>query len=151
TQIDSLRADLEKSLASEHVGYEQLEAYVEQTLSAAERKALDSHFKSCTLCWEELRDLQAFTNQLGEQAALRSKGAAITAASCQRNRLNMLSLGFRGAWVTGGRWALAACAVIALVVGICLVWVWQHKTNTVVHKPETIPTPIPQSRKPPEI
>jgi len=51
----------------------------------------------------------------------------------------------RGAWRIGRGWALAACALVALAVGIRLVWVWQHKTETVVHIIETPPPPRGQA------
>jgi len=141
--VNSLRADLEKSLASEHVEYEQLEAYVDETLGETEREALDSHYKSCALCAAELRDLQAFKNQSGEYRTLWSRGAARDARFFERGLLNQVLLGFRAAWRPANRWALAAFALIALAVGIPVALEWTRKPSIIVHQPDTIPIPIP--------
>jgi hypothetical protein len=66
-QIDSLRTDLRASLQLVHPEYMQLEAYVDEKLAGEEREALDLHFKSCSLCAEELRDLKAFKVRLDER------------------------------------------------------------------------------------
>src|SRR5215470_3662581 len=42
---------------SEHLAYEQLEAYVDGKMSRAARRIAETHLKACQLCSEELRDL----------------------------------------------------------------------------------------------
>ena len=138
-QVNSLRANLEESLTAEHVGYEQLEAYVEGTLGAAEREAVDSHFKSCSLCSEELRDLQAFQSHAGEPAS--------NSGFPETGRRNLVLSGLRAAWRPANRWAIAAGVVIALAIGIRVA----NKPSTIVHEPEGIATPVPATvNKPPE-
>lgn len=137
-QVNSLRADLEKSAPSEHLNYEQLEAYVDETLGTAEREVLDSHCKSCALCSAELRDLQAFKDQSGEQKT-RSRAAASNAGFSERGLLNQVLLGLRAAWRPTNRWALAAFALIALAVAIGIAWEWPHKPSSIAHEPEKAP------------
>ena len=147
-QVNSLRASLEKSLASEHVGYEQLEAYIEGTVSEAEHEVLDSHFKSCAYCSEELRDLEAFKNEMKEQEAPRSRGATSTDSS-KRSLLDAVLLGIRGAWLPSRRWAVAAFALIALAVAIRMAWELSHKPSSIVQAPEKAPI-APVINNPPE-
>src|SRR5262249_29540651 len=131
-----------------HPEYMQLEAYVDEKLSKEEREALDLHFKSCPLCAEELRDLQSFKVQLDEAQPAKPENLGTTAPS---GLMSTLFLPLQGPWSSGKRWAVAACAVVALAFGIGFVWIWQHRTNDVVHKPPTIPGPTPQATKPPII
>src|SRR6266403_287772 len=142
-QVNSLRVSLEKSLESEHVGYEQLEAYVEGTLSAGEQEILDSHFKGCASCSEDLRDLQAFRNQLEAQKVLRSRDVKNTADSSEHSLLKPLLLRLRAAWLPASRWALAAFAVIAVAVAVRRAWESAHKPPILVHEPEKNSNPIP--------
>jgi hypothetical protein len=135
-------------MAAEHVDYEQLEAYIDETLGEAEREALDSHFKTCALCSAELRDLEAFENQMEEQNFARSGGATNIAGSEHRPRHRAL-FQLQAVWRPSGRWALAACVLIALAIGIRVAWEWPHKPSTVVHGPAKAPI-APIINKPPE-
>src|SRR5262249_50177350 len=83
---------------------------------------------SCTSCSKEVEDLQTFKTQLEGQQDLRSVRSAVNAGPFQRSLPSRLSLVFLlSSWPTRSRWALAACAMIALGVGIRSVWTWQHK------------------------
>lgn len=147
-QVDSLRADFEKSVVSEHLDYEQLEAYIDETLGTPEREALDSHCKSCASCSAELRDLQAFKNQSGEQKT-RPRVAASNAGFAERGLVNQVLLGLRAAWRPTNRWALVAFALIALAVAIRTAWEWPLRPSSIVHGPEKAPV-SPIINKPPE-
>jgi hypothetical protein len=47
-----------------HLTYEQLEAYVEGTLSPPDRAHIEEHLRVCSLCEAEVRDLRAFEREL---------------------------------------------------------------------------------------
>jgi hypothetical protein len=49
---------------SEHLAYEQLEAYVDEKMSHSARGVAEAHLKACQLCSEELRDLNTFKAEL---------------------------------------------------------------------------------------
>src|SRR5215208_5365858 len=49
--------------APEHVGYEQLAAFVDQKLESIEREIVESHIKICAECAQETQDLIAFSAQ----------------------------------------------------------------------------------------
>ena len=51
-----LNAQAEQGLT--HLEYEQLEAYVDDTMSDADREIVESHAERCGVCGGELRDLQ---------------------------------------------------------------------------------------------
>jgi anti-sigma factor RsiW len=55
---EDVRAQAERGLT--HLEYEQMEAYVDGTMSNADREIVDSHTERCGVCGGELRDLQEF-------------------------------------------------------------------------------------------
>lgn len=58
----SWRASLEsESEQGDHLGYEQLAAYVDDGLSGIEREAFEAHLEICRMCDAELQDLRAFS------------------------------------------------------------------------------------------
>jgi hypothetical protein len=62
-----LRAALRTVPPAEHLSYEQLEALVDGKMSAAQAEAVRIHAAACRVCSDELRDLESFRNQLGDE------------------------------------------------------------------------------------
>ncbi len=58
----ALRADLQPagSAAPEHLGYEQLAAYVDHALDQSDCEIVESHLEACHQCFAEAEDLRAF-------------------------------------------------------------------------------------------
>ena len=58
----ALRKDLkaQAELGLTHLQYEQVEEYVDGTMSDSDREIVESHAERCGVCRAELRDLQAF-------------------------------------------------------------------------------------------
>src|SRR5438874_2510936 len=56
----AVRDDLAAAAEPEHLSYDQIEAYVEHRLDAADREVVESHMTLCDPCAAEVRDLNAF-------------------------------------------------------------------------------------------
>ena len=90
---------------TEHLSYEQMEAYVDGKISKADQASLRVHLQSCKTCSEELRDLNTFkaelmpSNKLGSQASWAS---------------------FAARWFRVPRvaFALGACGIVALAISV---------------------------------
>jgi hypothetical protein len=61
-----LKADLDAAANAKrvHLAYKQLAAYVDDTLSAEDRSAVEEHLTHCAQCVAEMRDLRAFRAML---------------------------------------------------------------------------------------
>lgn len=89
---------------SEHLSYEQLEAFVDGKMSSPTRKGVEAHLRACQLCADEARDLTTF------KVELRASGGGT-------------AIGWRpffGRWLTLQRiaFAIATAAVIVLVIKV---------------------------------
>jgi hypothetical protein len=52
---------------AKHVLYNQLASYVDNKMDNVDRKIVDAHVEICSVCAEELRDLQAFKASIATQ------------------------------------------------------------------------------------
>jgi hypothetical protein len=107
---------------SEHLSYEQLEAYVDNHIDEIEREIVEGHAAGCSSCARELRELQAFATGLKAPAPLlqRSWWGALAAV------LSMPRYQLAGA---------VAMALLAVVLGPRLIQ-WgeeKHLSEAVVH------------------
>lgn len=69
------RSDVVSQVAprSEHLSYEQLEAFVDGKMSSPTRKGVEAHLRACQLCADEARDLNTFKVEL-KASAVGTKG-----------------------------------------------------------------------------
>ncbi len=65
-RIETLRADLRRDAQAvePHLDYERLEAYVNETLSVAEREVVGQHLNICSSCAREAQELKSFREDL---------------------------------------------------------------------------------------
>lgn len=65
-RIETLRADLRRDAQAvePHLDYERLEAYVNETLSVAEREVVGQHLNICSSCAREAQELKSFRADL---------------------------------------------------------------------------------------
>ncbi len=113
--------------AEPHLSYEQLEAYVEARLPAAERAAVVAHANRCARCAAEIADLQACAGELS-----RKLGAAPAAAPASFiERL--------GAWFGAG--AMPRVALALFVGAIALTLVWRDPFSSGERQSDAIGTP----------
>lgn len=89
----------------EHLSYEQIEAYVDGTISKADQASLRVHLQFCKTCSEELRDLDTF------KAELTSSDDLATPESWAR----LVARWFR---VPRVAFTLGACAIVALAISV---------------------------------
>ena len=73
--ITALTAD------DEHLGYETLESWVDDTLSPRERLAADNHLQRCAQCVADLADLRAIAASLPTMAKVARRGMALKIAA----------------------------------------------------------------------
>jgi putative zinc finger protein len=83
----------------EHLAYEQLEAYVDKTMSHADREVAQAHLAMCSSCSGDVRDLNTFRVELAS-----SKGRA----------KREWWAGFAALWLTPRRVALVLATVVLI-------------------------------------
>lgn len=90
---------------TEHLSYEQMEAYVDGKISKADQASLRVHLEFCKTCSEELRDLNTFKAELTPSNEL--GGQAFWAR-------------FAARWFRVPRvaFALSACGIVALAISV---------------------------------
>jgi Putative zinc-finger len=104
-----LSAALRKAPHAEHLTYEELEAYVDGTASGSQVQTVREHIKTCRGCLDELRDLEAFKDELG--------GKPIASREQEGSWLQKRKA---ASWFPPSRmsWALAAAALVILAVAL---------------------------------
>jgi hypothetical protein len=115
-RIESLRAELRRETKSveQHLDYERLEAYVDDTLGAVERETARNHLAVCPPCAREAQELAT----LREDLAHASNAAASLPSERPWQRL-------RDSFKLSPRivWAAAALLIVAAAAGLLL---WQR-------------------------
>jgi anti-sigma factor RsiW len=94
-----------------HVSYEQLEAYVDNTLSAAGRQTVEAHLRACAGCARELEDLKAAAPVLSEPLPAQTAAPAKQKAGFGERLMQLLA---GGAVMKGAMAALALTFVVTL-------------------------------------
>jgi predicted anti-sigma-YlaC factor YlaD len=119
--------------ANDHLTYEQLEAYVDDTMSDSERELVRSHMGACQECAGELRDLNNFKAELSSpvdanrgQRTQRPPAVSQAPASPRTGPV----------WLTSRRAAAAAAAALAL--GSVLTFVWKKESQSPPQIPSTV-------------
>ncbi len=103
--------------AAEHLSYEQLEAYVDQRLTADGRAKVDRHIERCARCARELAEMRTFAPALAAPVARADLSTADPAApGAPRGLLAALA-----AWFGPMPVMRIAAAVLVAAVGITLV------------------------------
>jgi len=80
-RVQYLRNDLQLAVAeTQHPGYEQLEAYVDDSLTVKDRETVKRHLASCPDCLREARELESLRDNLKTYPAL----SGVTVVSRER-------------------------------------------------------------------
>lgn len=128
--LSSLRFELNRSGAEEveHLAFEELSAYVDDSLGAVEKEMAESHLAVCTSCEREVRALRDFKETASPQFN-KSYAPAASQSSPSKPRRSVLSfLWPRGLSANPLRAAFAVAAVLVIAVGS--VWLlWKLRTN----------------------
>lgn len=99
---------------TEHLSYEQMEAYVDGKISKADQASLRVHLQFCKTCSEELRDLKTFKAELTPSNEL----------GIQASWARFVARWFR---VPRVAFALGACAIVVLVISV---GIWRTRTGS---------------------
>lgn len=134
--LSALREDFrqEARQEQEHLTYEQLSLYVDDSLDEIEREIVDSHTFVCAPCKEELRDLFAFKDTLVTPPSV-AKDERREASATSWERLNAWR---RNWWQIMG----AAAALILVTLGVWLALRTKDNSQVVVLQPTPTPTPL---------
>src|SRR5262245_30054010 len=62
--FEFVQADLRATRRPEHLAYEQLEAYVENSVDEVDREIVESHLELCGRCKADLENLQSFKSEM---------------------------------------------------------------------------------------
>jgi hypothetical protein len=114
----------QESKQAAHLTFEQLEAYVDGTLAAAEQEAVRSHIRVCSSCTEELRDLQLFKQELASSEKSADEGQPPSQAGPVLRWPVLLRV--------------AAVIVVATVAAVAFLWIkatHPRDASIVVNKP----------------
>ncbi len=126
----ALRADLRQaaSAAPEHLGYEQIVAYVDHALDETAGEIVESHLESCRQCFAEVEDLRAFKAALEVNVdALSSEAARAIMPAPFITRWDR----FVAFWRAPAHWIPLQVAATALIAALC-VWLATHSLRTQV-------------------
>lgn len=117
--IDSLRAVLSREAKSveQHIVYEQLEAYVDDTLDAVGREIAHNHLAVCPPCAREAQDLATLKEDLAHPHHVSNAATDLPSEPRWQRLWNSLHLSPRIGW------AAAALLIVAAAVGLLL---WQR-------------------------
>ena len=120
----SLRENLESEAkrGTTHLTYEQLEAYVDRQLDAAERETVDFHAEACAICRGELADLQKFRDSWEDEART---------AAARNHPVDTIWQWFSAFWRVHA-FAATATAIASILIVFGAVYL--------VHKPAPTPT-----------
>lgn len=114
----------EKWLQHEHLAYEQLVTYVENSLDTAEQEIIDIHLQLCGQCDENLRSFQRFRQQTGTELA------DVHVSDVQPSWRDKVLFGWN--WLTTGWkpvYATAAAVAIFCLIIFAAVMFERNKTN----------------------
>jgi len=119
--ISFLRQDLATRSKAEptHLSYEQLESYVEGAMDRADGEIVDSHAELCSICREELQDLQKLRSGMS--------GAAISKRWTSAAGMDLWAARIRP-WLRPAYWSTAG-ALVAVVALFAFVQVRQHHVS----------------------
>jgi hypothetical protein len=169
--VSNLRSGLkaEARRAPRHLAYEQLAAYVDDSMGEVEREIVDSHLSVCPLCKEEMRDLFAFRETLARaplaESAVTAPAHPAESTGARGFRERVLS-SVRSAFarsplqLAGG---LAALVFVVLAIALWVVWkssatrpgteeivkIQPSPVTAVTPVAQTVPTPTPSSQTQP--
>jgi len=104
----------EEMRESEHLSYEQLEAYVDDSLTLADRITVSEHLDLCASCLKEARDLESLRDAL-EAYPRASRVAATTVEPSQKFLSAFQTKSYRIVWAV-------AALMIAVVAAGLFVW-----------------------------
>jgi hypothetical protein len=142
----ALRSNMSSSASSlpEHLTYEQLAAYVDESLNETERALADKHLQLCALCDAEMRDLEGFKATILPQVAAQREARSISQLSGKRSQIGWREAIF--GWVAAPRWAgaMAIAAILLLAALAGIIWFAQrspHSQQTEVAKISATPSP----------
>jgi anti-sigma factor RsiW len=110
--ITFLRADLQAEAQAKpnHLLYEQLADYVDDSLDEVDREIVETHLQDCKQCTVELHDLQAFKTAMNTPPL---EEPAIVAEPTLWER-------FVAFWCMPGRWISLQVAAAAVVAAMCV-------------------------------
>lgn len=103
-RVIQVQATLAK-IDSAHLSYDELEAYVDGVMEAADRETLEAHTRGCRPCAEDLAEIQSLRRELPVSPSNRARRP-------RRAEFWSTLLGWRG----GLALAAAACAAVAVVL-----------------------------------
>lgn len=112
-------------LQHEHLDYELLQTFTENTLPAEEREIVGLHLALCARCREDVRSLQAFQRVIAPELKIAYAPAGVSVEGEPR-----LSLIDRFAqWLRPPVYAAAAICVVLLAIG-AFWWLWRNPNAT---------------------
>lgn len=141
--LAALRFDLQRAASFDfaHLSDEQMAAFIDHNLDAAERGIVKSHLTVCASCADEIDDLRAFRETLTHAPA-----TVATATPTLWEKIQ--GFGFRpGAWSPMRLAATVAGVLLLAAVTVTLLYVWQA---TRVSRTETATSPAASSEVRPE-
>jgi len=105
---------VQAEIGPSHLTYEQMESYVDGTMSEADCEVVESHAEVCEVCGGELSNLQAFRAgqflNVGSRAEFTENDTADIAASADE--------GVRPHWWTAGRLWLGGASAMVIVFAV---------------------------------
>lgn len=145
--LAALRADLRVAAQFdvEHLEAEQMTAYVDQDLDAADLGIVESHLAICSMCLDEVNDLRAFS------ASSQYKGAPTSTATVSSGFLDRLrDFHFWPADWSLPRFAVTAAGLLLFASAtLVLVYVWRStrspRPEVATTQPPNAPTPQPST------
>lgn len=111
-------------MRNEHLRYEQLSPYVENTLDETERELIDIHLKGCAQCRGDLQHFTDYRREIEPELAVRYAPRAPRSW-----RAKLLSL---GSWPPAGLKPVYAMAIVVMSVGavfFTLMLLQRHRTS----------------------
>jgi predicted anti-sigma-YlaC factor YlaD len=143
----TLRASLSSEGELDHLGYEQLTAYVDEKLNEVQRGVVEKHLDICQMCAAEFQDLRDFSHELGSLPRSPGQSGANALPKVSRHS------GWRQfSELLKVRWpVLAGATVLLLAVAGILYFqmrVGRQSTPLIV---TVSPPPLPSSPTPPGI
>ncbi len=149
-RVASLRAALSSGAqpSAEHLSYEELAGYVDETLAANERQLANEHLAACEPCLSEVRGLTELRDQLAALPALQSLPTSRLSWGARLKNFRLLPIGEIR--------PLAALLTVLLLAVLGATWFWRQATTSkqielTQHKPAaaasqtTPPAPNPEA------
>src|ERR1044072_3676240 len=130
-RIENLRAELRRDVKPveqhlDHLNYEQLEAYVDDTLDAVGREVADNHLAICPSCAVEAQELESFRQDLAHPTHTSKTMPSFSSKrspklEVQSSKFNVQGL-FRDRLSPRLAWAAAAALFITIATAGLLLW-----------------------------